>query len=50
MRVESAPQHHPPLRRFQAVFTLALLLVTAVALGSCGPLPEPLDITRHAQC
>ena len=46
MPVKSAPQHHPPLRRFLAVFTLALmLLVMAVALGSCGPLPEPLDIT-----
>ena len=46
MRVESAPQHHPPLRRFLAVCTFALmLLVTALALGSCGPLPEPLDIT-----
>ena len=46
MTVASAPQHHSPPRRRHAGFMLALaLLVAAVALGGCGPLPEPLDVT-----
>ncbi len=44
MRVESAPQRHSPPSRRLAALALALL-VAAVAFGSCGPLPEPVDVT-----
>ena len=44
MGEESAPQRHLPTSRRLTALALTLL-VAAVALGGCGPLPEPLDFT-----